>query len=105
MSQKFDNIARRLWDAYVGLVMKHDFSSDEIEVYYNKSHSGKPVYDAVIKSRKNEHFVAKEVQTILIDRSGEDLEGRENEKNIDTSSIPYDSSIFRERYILRYLSD
>lgn len=82
--------------------MKHDFSPYEIEVYYEKSHSGKPVYDASITSRKNEYFVAKEVQTILRDRSSEDFAGRENEKNIDNTSIPYDSTIFRERYILRY---
>lgn len=102
VSQKFDNIVRRLWDAYVGKVMEHDFSSDDIEVDYNKSHSGKPVYDAILHEppRKNEHFVVKEVQTILRDRSSEDFEGRE--KNMDVSSIPYDSSIFRERYILRY---
>lgn len=102
VSQKFDDIARRLWDVYVGLVMSHDFPSIKINVDHGKSHSGKPVYDAEIPSRKNEYFVVKEVQTILRDRSGKDFAGRENEKNIDNILMPYDSSIFRERYILRY---
>lgn len=102
VSQRFDVIARRLWDVYVGQVMEHDFSQNTITVYYEKSHSGKPVYDAEIKSRKNEYFVVKEVQTILRGRSGRDFAGRESEKNMDNNSILYDSSIFRERYILRY---
>lgn len=102
VSQRFDDIARRLWDVYVGQVMEHDFSQEEITVYYEKSHSGKPVYDAEIKSRKNEYFVVKEVQTILRGRSGRDFAGRESEKDMDNNSILYDSSIFRERYILRY---
>lgn len=104
VSQRFDDIARRLWDVYVGQVMEHDFSQEEITVYYEKSHSGKPVYDAEIKSRKNEYFVVKEVQTILRGRSGRDFAGRESEKDMDNNSILYDSSIFRERYILRHLS-
>lgn len=102
VSQRFDDIARRLWDVYVGQVMEHDFSQEEITVYYEKSHSGKPIYDAEIKSRKNEYFVVKEVQTILRGRSGRDFAGRESEKDMDNNSILYDSSIFRERYILRY---
>ncbi|XP_048771513.2 uncharacterized protein LOC125677478 isoform X2 [Ostrea edulis] len=105
LSEKFNGIAKNLWDVYVGLIMKHEFSSHEIKVDHSQGISRQNIrmntYKATITSRKNEIFAVKEIQIKLQRQS---IENSTKEKEDDTSSMLYDSSIFRERYLLKHLS-
>ncbi|XP_062566958.1 dual serine/threonine and tyrosine protein kinase-like [Saccostrea cucullata] len=103
--ERFNEIAKSLWDVYVGSIMQHEFSSDEIEVHYDQGighHNQKVnVYNATIKARKNETHAVKEIQMQLRETPAEDST---KEKGDYKTSLPCDSSIFRERYLLKHLS-
>jgi hypothetical protein len=102
LSARFNDIAKNLWDLYVGSIMKHEFSDDQIYVDHNqgvcRQTSKMNTYKATIISRENETFAVKEIQTKLQTQS---IENPTKEKEDSTNSIPYDSSIFRERYLLK----
>ncbi|XP_062608315.1 uncharacterized protein LOC134270153 [Saccostrea cucullata] len=103
--EKFNEIAKSLWDVYVGSIMQHEFSSDEINVHYDQGighHNQKVnVYNATVKSQKNEIRAVKEIQMQLRETRAEDST---KEKGDYKTSLPCDSSIFRERYLLKHLS-
>ncbi|XP_061176015.1 uncharacterized protein LOC133184967 [Saccostrea echinata] len=105
VSRRFNDIAKSLWDVYVGSIMQHEFSSDEIIVHYDQGisqHNLKVnVYKATIKSQKIEKYAVKEIQMKL---RGTCAEGSTQEKGGDKTSLPCDSSVFRERYLLKHLS-
>lgn len=94
--QKFNHIAKCLWDAYIGTVMKHEFSSKEMKVNYHEPVSRNigectVVYNA---SHKNQQLTVKEFQPKIVEH-GRIMLTREKE---DDAS---DSTIFHERCLLR----